>query len=101
MGQLYRFECPSCGYHAEVSGGKDRGFVALTQTKVCQDCREVVDVLIGKAMDPSAGKDTAIPRTKQECPVCEGHSLKVWRGNTCPKCGTKMKKGGGAVCLWD
>lgn len=101
MGQLYSFDCPSCGYHAEVSGGKDRGFVAFTQTKVCQDCREVVDVLIGKANELSTGQDITIPKAKQECPSCEGHSLKVWKGRVCPKCGEKMNKSDGAICMWD
>ena len=61
MGQLYGFECPSCGYHTEVSGGKDRGFVAFTQTKVCQDCKQVVDILIGKAAELSAAKEIDLP----------------------------------------
>lgn len=101
MGQLYGFECPSCGYHTEVSGGKDRGFVAFTQTKVCQDCKQVVDILIGKAAELSAAKEITIPKAKQQCPDCKSNNLKVWKGRTCPKCGAKMNKGGGAICMWD
>lgn len=101
MGQFYSFECPSCGYHAEVSGGKDRGFVAFTQTKVCQDCKQVADILIGKAAELSADKATTIPKAKQQCPACEGHNLKAWTGRACPKCGAKMNKGIGPICMWD
>lgn len=101
MGELNFFECSSCNYHAEVSGGKDRGFVAFTQTKVCQDCRQVVDVLVGEAGKLSGPKATTIPKAKQQCPTCKGHNLKVWKGRACPKCGGKMKKGGGLICMWD
>lgn len=101
MGELHSFECKACGYHAEVSGCKDRGFVAFTQTKVCQACRQVVDVLIGKANELSAAKAISIPEDKQQCPICKGHSLTVWKGRTCPKCGGKMKKWGGCICMWD
>lgn len=101
MGELHTFECPSCGYHAEVSGGKDRGFIAFTQTKVCQNCRQVVDVLTGKATKLSAAQAIIIPKAKQECPACKGHDLKAWKGRLCPKCGGKMALGLGPICMWD
>ena len=47
MGTTSRFTCDDCGYSASVSGGRDFGFMAVVQTTTCQDCRELVDVLIG------------------------------------------------------
>jgi hypothetical protein len=31
-----------------VSGGRDVGMVAVVRTMTCNDCKEVVDVLIGR-----------------------------------------------------
>ena len=47
MGGLFEFKCPNCGYQAEVSGGEDCGFFARTETMVCKNCLQVVDVLVG------------------------------------------------------
>ena len=38
MGSLREYSCPDCGYTAKVSGGKDRGFIAFTETVECLDC---------------------------------------------------------------
>ena len=48
MGTTFLFKCNECGYKAELSGGKDSGFVALVQTMTCHNCNELVDVLIGE-----------------------------------------------------
>lgn len=50
MGQRKTFECDSCGYEVLVSGGKDRGFIAYTNTYVCKDCNSLID-LTAKAVD--------------------------------------------------
>ena len=44
MGCRYTFQCPACGYKAEVSGEGDAGFFAETTTIVCHDCRELLDI---------------------------------------------------------
>ncbi len=45
MGRLYWFECARCGYRARVSGRADRGVNLFVQTIVCQDCKELYDVV--------------------------------------------------------
>jgi hypothetical protein len=47
MGCRFAFQCPDCGYKAEVSGAADCGFVAATTTIVCHDCRELLDIVTG------------------------------------------------------
>jgi hypothetical protein len=47
MGRLFEFGCEQCGYQAEVSGGEDAGWLILTQTMTCLDCKRVVDVVAG------------------------------------------------------
>ena len=47
MGTCYQFRCESCGYDAQVSGGRDIGMQAVVRTMFCRGCCELVDVLIG------------------------------------------------------
>lgn len=74
MGRLLRWKCESCGYEAEVSGGRDRGFIAVTETMVCRKCSELVDVLVSKINEvpnPLYFKETI----KSCCPKCKGTNL--------------------------
>ncbi len=48
MGTAYNFTCTKCGYSAKASGGRAVGMVAVVRTMTCNDCKEVVDVLIGR-----------------------------------------------------
>ena len=63
MGEEYLFRCNQCSYEAFISGGLDFGFVAVTHTMICHDCRKLVDVLIGsrgvvgKTGDPEIDPD--------------------------------------------
>ena len=45
MGRTYLFECPHCGYSAKVSGGADKGLRFNNQTLLCQDCKQLYDVI--------------------------------------------------------
>ena len=49
MGRLSEFGCEQCGYQAEVSGGEDAGWLILTQTMTCLNCKRVVDVTVGES----------------------------------------------------
>lgn len=100
MGGTYIFKCSSCGYSAEVSGGKDRGFVIFTETKVCQDCRELMDVVVANEQSIDGSKLANVPKSEQKCPKGKSHKLKVWKPHVCPKCGDKMTRGA-LICLWD
>ncbi len=56
MGSRYLFSCNKCDHLSEVSGGKDCGMMAVVQTMVCQDCADLVDVLIGRFCLGSLGR---------------------------------------------
>ena len=45
MGRSYWFECPRCGYRANVSGRADRGWNLFVQTILCRDCKELYDAV--------------------------------------------------------
>lgn len=45
MGRTYLFECPHCGYRAQVSGGADKGFRFAVQTVLCSDCKQLHDAV--------------------------------------------------------
>lgn len=93
MGSLYKYECESCSYHAQVCGGYDRGFEARLVTISCSQCQEVLDISIeqeqwatgvelelAKKPDPNlftcktCGKDSC-PKFTEECPRC-GSSMR-------------------------
>ena len=96
MGQLYQFECSNCGYRAEVSGGDDRGIAAATTTIACRACRRLYDVPTAQ-MGDSPSKP--IPPS---CPDADHHPIEQWTaGGPCPRCGTPISPGEGAVILWD
>ena len=101
MGTCYRYSCESCGYEAQVSGGRDIGMLAVVRTMFCRGCRELVDVLIGQrgldgpTGDPDYDKDLGI------CPECRRKDLVVWEeGSPCPRCEGNMARGEGSI-LWD
>jgi hypothetical protein len=56
MGRLFEFGCEQCGYQAEVSGGEDAGWLILTQTMTCLNCKRVVDVTVGESHPGSLRK---------------------------------------------
>ena len=100
MGALFKFECPSCGYSAEVSGGADRGFFAATQTISCKDCKRLYDVGVARIDGPDSSLDSNRLRVPQ-CPQSELHRVKEWKGpGPCPACGSRMAKQE-ATILWD
>jgi hypothetical protein len=101
MGTAYSFECPSCGYSAEVCGGTDSGFGVTLRTSTCADCNAIVDVIIGGPRflggKPSEMDNPNVGR----CSKCEGKSVKPWkRSRPCPKCQSGMKKGNKLI-MWD
>ena len=104
MGSTYVYKCTACKYEAEISGGKDSGFLISTQTKMCPNCRQLVDVVTGTTRDPVMAKELKLnpAKSKSDCPQCGNFKLLAWKGRACPKCGGKMKQDGdGPVCMWD
>lgn len=101
MGACYQFTCPGCGYSAEVSGGRGVGMDAVVQTMICQDCRALVDVLIGRHGRDGPTGDVDYDKHLGACPDCGGRHVVSWKqGEPCPKCSAKMKRGS-MTTLWD
>jgi len=101
MGTLFEFRCNKCDYTAEVSGGKDCGMVAVVRTMVCRNCRELVDVTIGRRGREGLTGDADYDRGIGICPRCNGAEVTSWgRSRPCPRCDGKMRKGESTV-LWD
>ena len=101
MGTSYLYTCGSCGYEAQVSGGRDIGMMAVVRTMFCRSCCELVDVLIGQCgLDGPTG-DPEYDKDLGTCPECRGAEVVAWvNGDPCPKCDGKMVKGDGII-LWD
>ena len=112
MGTWYTFECPSCGYSAVVSGGRDWGMAAVVQTMVCSDCKDVVDVIIGEEGEvypriQSDSKEQDLYPAKifpsdsfYVCPNCKNANMTNWENHTFPKCQEIMVKTDDEI-LWD
>lgn len=116
MGTKYSFVCSKCGYYAEVSGGKDGGFISVVRTMVCNKCKELVDVSVGiggrefKNLTDFKNfmKNLELSLTDNDikffrkCPKCFNDKLKLWNSKKrpCPRCGNKMEKGD-AIIEWD
>ena len=102
MGQTYAYACEKCGYAAEVSGGKDRGFTVVTVTRLCRRCLELADVFAGEVRDkPGTGNWGVKPATHpKRCPKCGSDDTVAWKKRLCPKCGGKMINHG-TICMWD
>jgi len=97
VGTLYQFRCESCGYEAEVSGGRDCGMASATVTIFCEICSELFDVV--------TRADAVLARPEREisirCPNDSRHSCRLWTSpGPCPKCGKTMVRGEETV-LWD
>jgi len=72
MGERFTFNCQACGSSAEVSGGGDSGYSFCTQTILCFDCIELMD--IAAAVVP--GEEVVLLHVcfqlleDQRCPIC-------------------------------
>ena len=101
MGETYAFKCNACGYRADVSGGRDCGFVAVVQTMTCHNCNELVDVVIGAYGEDGKTADAEMNLDMGICPKCKDSNVAQWdKRKSCPKCDGKMIKGKMSM-LWD
>jgi hypothetical protein len=100
MGRLFEFGCEQGGYRAEVSGGEDAGYLIVTQTMTCLDCKRLVDVVEGESHHGSLVSDI---HTFGRCPRFRGRRVIPWhRSRPCPRCAVRMKKlDTRRVCFWD
>jgi len=93
----WQCESAECGMVVQqVSGGRNRGLVALTQTRTCIACGHVRDYGIGVVSDPALRifTEDEIQRLADPEPACIkcGHKTVPWRLQ-CPKCGSTMYPG--------
>ncbi len=114
MGALFKFECESCKYSAEVSGGPDCGMMidSETNTMVCNECKNLVDVntydgpeiidgMIQLIKIDINNPEEILDKEPLYCPKCHSTNLTAWSEDIgCPKCGKKMIRGDLTV-LWD
>ena len=85
--------------------------MAVTDTYICTECKEIVDVLVGQygeiyIPDPPTGEVSENNDSDyNKCPECEtGKHLVEWntRKKPCPRCDGRMKVDpNGPVILWD
>ena len=103
MGKWYLFKCDNCEYAARVSGGKDRGFHAFVETKVCGDCRKLVDVVVGLANKMSGPLAQTEDGNTGRCSFCKGCNIRKWdpAESACPRCEGKMVRSEEDVWFWD
>lgn len=102
MGHSYIFNCPECSYSAEVSDGLDYGWFAVIRTMTCRDCRELVEVCIGKNGLIGPTGDPEYDRKIGICPECKGDNVQPWPdSHPCPRCEGSMTTDGVITILWD
>jgi hypothetical protein len=103
MGKKFEFRCRDCGYTTTVSGGLDYGMMAVVRTMACDDCEEIVDVLVGKYGQEGPTGDPGYDKNLNVCPNCHRRRVHPWSASRdCPKCGAPMKLSHDSPqVLWD
>ena len=93
MGQLHHFECPACGYYAEISGGGDAGMKYCTATIVCKTCKKLYDVVSARV--------PLFETLPLCCPKRKTHLVREWQHpGPCPVCDVVMGDLG-ETAIWD
>lgn len=96
MGTTNEYKCKSCGYLAQVSGHRDAGFMCITETMICNNCMELVDVII-EAQPHAQHLDKFVGL----CPNCSTSNVQKWpQDGPCPKCKNEMEQGK-LISFWD
>lgn len=99
MGAHFLFECASCSYQADISGGNDVGMASATSTVLCKDCKELYDVVT--THEPWLAIKPTWKPTNLRCPKSETHEVALWEhSGLCPRCGAELVQGEVTV-LWD
>ena len=86
MATLFEYKCKDCGYTVNANPkGHDMIMSGDLYTYLCEDCKEIVDVVYPYGEKPE----------KIICPECSLENLKIWRNpktGKCPKCEGEMEK---------
>ena len=68
----------------------------------CEDCNELVDVLIGRFGQDGPTGDPEYDAELGICSLCNGSNVHSWpKRNPCPQCDGEMKREHGFEMLWD
>lgn len=94
MGTFYHFECPVCGYGADVCGGDDVGIMITTTTIHCDGCRELYDVFTTfREFQEEGAPPGRLGRARLSCPENGEHSVRKWRHpGRCPRCSGRLER---------
>lgn len=102
MGAIYTFKCPKCGLSFQSSPGRDFGFEAVIDPMICENCNQLVDVLVGRRGKIGPTGDREYDKDLNVCPSCRETNLKIWPDHhPCLKCGTNMEMSDEPIMLWD
>lgn len=101
MGIRKTYKCNKCSYSAEISGGVDRGFTVKTNTMLCEQCKEVIDVITHTNDIYNWEDESDIGK----CENCNSSIyLKEWDNEKrpCPRCSGKLDVDkNGMYVMWD
>ena len=102
MGTTFTFKCSKCGALLSSSDGRDCGFVAVIEPMICDDCNQLVDVLIGMCGTARPTGDPEYDKDLNICPECKGTNLKPWpKNHPCLNCRTNMTMSDEPEMFWD
>ncbi len=122
MGMTATYKCQSCGLSAKVSGGRDVGKYASTQTVWCAHCREIQDVMvrhqagfgrrckfcdampnIRRAPDTDIDKAIVLHDDTPRCFTCGTQRLQAWNSkDPCPACSGEIAMDQDAgIVMWE
>ena len=102
MGTTFTFKCPKCGTLLSSSDGRDYGFIAVIEPMICDDCNQLVDVLIGTCGTAGPTGNPEYDKDLNICPQCRGTNLKPWSKNhPYLNCGTNMRISDEPEMFWD
>ena len=81
MGEKFNYRCPECGFTAQCSHGRDRGFRLVVESLFCSECKTLKNIPVGEYVD------SQLMEIKPVCWTCKSsETLTRWDGTTCPIC---------------
>jgi hypothetical protein len=110
LGEHFTFRCSQCGYSAEISGGSDAGYSFCTQTILCFECKELMDIVTAVVRgEQQAGMeitgeiaDSPLLNVRMKCEKDSSHHWREWNSpDVCPRCNNPMSHDPNLITLWD
>ncbi len=98
MGTKSKYRCNKCDYSTKISGEPDMGFLIKTDTVLCENCKEIVDIITEYCIDEEDKSDIG------KCPKCDSDKfIKKWDNEKrpCPKCSGKLEDSRELLEMWD